>query len=256
MQPLRILIIEDEKLTADDLRNTIKSIDANVVFMDTITNVEEGLDYFKTNPKIDLIFSDIQLTDGQSFEIFEKTKPLAPIIFCTAYNEYALKAFDTNGIDYILKPFSKSSVEKAISKFKNITKVNEVKYDFSEVISALRNQEIANKSTSIIVHQGDKILPINIDTIALFYIEDGNVKALTFDQKQLITNYKLEDLEKKFTPQFYRVNRQFFVNRQAVKDATQYFHRKLILNLTISYKEQIIVSKERVTSFLNWLQEQ
>ncbi|MBP9187070.1 MAG: response regulator transcription factor [Bacteroidia bacterium] len=251
---MKILIIEDEKLTAKDLMNTIKLVEPNAEIVAQIATVEDAIFYFENQPNIDLIFSDIQLGDGSSFEIFEKLKINTPIIFCTAFNEYALKAFETSGIDYILKPFSKNTVQKAILKFKTITqKTDSIQPNYKELFDTISKKIQSTKLSNIIVYQGDKIIPLAGDTIALFYIDNGIVKAINFDNKKFTISYNLEELEQKYSPHFFRPNRQFLVNRSAIKEAAQYFNRKHLVHLTIPFSEQILVGKEKINAFLDWL---
>lgn len=250
---MKILIIEDEKLTAKDLSKTLVAIDSEIEIVRMVHSVEEAIEFFKTNPVIDLIFSDIELGDGLSFEIFEKLKITTPMIFCTAYNQYALEAFKTFGIDYILKPFSKQTIVNALLKFQNLkekfAKPNE---DYSSLMDILK-QKINPQSHSIIIHQGDKIIPLNTKDIAFFFIEDDLVFAYTLDGKKHILSQSMDNLEKQFQPNFFRANRQFLVNRNAIKDASHYFSRKILINLNIPFKEQIIVGKLKTTAFSNWL---
>lgn len=250
---MKILIIEDEKLTAKDLSKTLVAIDSEIEIVRMVHSVEEAIEFFKTNPVIDLIFSDIELGDGLSFEIFEKLKITTPMIFCTAYNQYALEAFKTFGIDYILKPFSKQTIVNALLKFQNLkekfAKPNE---DYSSLMDILK-QKINPQSHSIIIHQGDKIIPLNTKDIAFFFIEDDLVFAYTLDGKKHILSQSMDNLEKQFQPNFFRANRQFLVNRNAIKDASHYFSRKILINLNIPFKEQIVVGKLKTTAFSNWL---
>jgi two-component system, LytTR family, response regulator LytT len=251
---MKIVIIEDEKLTAKDLARTILAVDQDIEILTILYSVEEAIEYFATKPKIDLIFSDVQLGDGLSFEIFEKIQNQVPIIFCTAFNEYALDAFKTTGIDYLLKPFSQTTVKKALQKFQMLKgTVSPAKTDLTDMLSVLRNQLYPSKSSSIIIQQGDKIIPLESDKIALFYIEDNYVFAYTFDGKKHILTQKLDNLESTFSNQFFRANRQFLVNRKAVKDASHHFNRKIQVNLSIPFEEQILVGKLKVTAFLEWL---
>lgn len=251
---MKIIIIEDEKLTAKDLAKTIKGIEPDIEIVALLHSVEEAIEYFKTNPILDLIFSDIELGDGLSFEIFEKINNRTPVIFCTAFNEYALEAFKTVGIDYLLKPFSKTTVEKALEKYHSLKEKLAPQNDaIPNLMSLLKNQLFPTKTPSIIMQQGDKIIPLEGEKIALFYIEDNVVFAYTFDQKKYLLSQKLDVLEHTFSPTFFRANRQFLINRKAIKDASHYFNRKIVVNLTLPYDEQIIVGKLKVTSFLDWL---
>ncbi|TAE38187.1 MAG: DNA-binding response regulator [Sphingobacteriales bacterium] len=252
---MNILIIEDEKLTARDLQKAILSVRPYAQIVGMVASVEEGITFFSTPKNIDLVFSDIQLGDGLSFEIFEHTQTQLPVIFCTAYDEYALKAFKTFGIDYILKPFSTNAITRAFDKFEKLSSPNKSNptNDYSKIFEVIKQQLIPNKTSSILVYRNDKIVPIEADTIALLYIENETVYALTFEQKTVHTNYKLDVLEQKLSPHFFRANRQFLINRKAVKEASQHFHRKLQIHLTIPFAETILVGKEKGTSFLYWL---
>jgi two-component system, LytTR family, response regulator LytT len=251
---MKIIIIEDEKLTAKDLAKTIKGIEPDIEIVALLHSVEEAIDFFQSKPELDLIFSDIELGDGLSFEIFEKTQNRIPIIFCTAFNEYALEAFKTVGIDYLLKPFSKATVEKALEKYHSLKEKLAPQNDaLPNLMSLLKNQLFPAKTPSVIMQQGNKIIPLEGDKIALFYIEDNTVFAYTFDQKRHLLSHKLDALEYTFSPTFFRANRQFLVNRKAIKDASHYFNRKIVINLSLPFNEQIIVGKLKVTAFLDWL---
>lgn len=250
---LKVVIIEDEKFTALDLANTLKNIDSNIDIVATLSSVEQAINFLKADDKYDLIFSDIQLPDGLSFDVFKSVKIKVPVIFCTAFDKYALEAFDANGIDYLLKPFNKKSVSKALDKYmalKSSFKTPETNLD--KIICKLE-QQIFRKSNSVIVYQGDKILPIEVDQIALFYLEDQYVFALTFGSKKYILTQSLEELESVCGNTFFRANRQYLVNRKAVKDASRYLNRKILVNLNINYPEQILVGKLKTTLFLEWL---
>lgn len=251
---MKIVIIEDEHLTAKDLAKTIKALDSDFEILSMISSVEEGIDYFTEPHEVDLIFSDIELGDGLSFKIFEKVNNQIPVIFCTAYNQYALDAFNSSGIDYILKPFDKNSINKAISKFIKLKeRLVQTKIDYSDIIKLLENQIQTPKAGSVIIHQADKIIPLEVSKVALFYTENTYTFALTFDGKEHLLSENLETLERSFTGSFFRANRQFLVNRKAVKDASHFFNRKIVLNLTIAFKEQIIVGKLKTTAFVKWL---
>lgn len=253
---MKIVIIEDEQRTAKDLAKTIQSVSEDVEIIEIIESVEDGKLYFETKKNIDLIFSDIQLGDGLSFEIFQGKPLQIPIIFCTAYNEYALQAFQTFGIDYILKPFSRDTIKAAIEKYKMLASKNDsmVSTDYATLFNEL-SQKLLHKEENnyLLIFRGDRIIPTEANKIALFSIENSIVYAIRFDEKKESTTYKLDDLEQKLYPKFFRANRQFLVNRKAVKEASQHFHRKLQIHLTISFSETILVGKEKVSSFLNWL---
>lgn len=251
---MKIIIIEDERLTAKDLARTILTLEPDAEIGAMLPSVAEAVAYLSVHTDHDLIFSDIQLGDGLSFEIFEKVKNQTPIVFCTAFNEYALQAFQTVGIDYLLKPFSKATVAKALEKYQNLkSQLAPPQEDLSGLMQLLKSQLAPQKTPSVIIQQGDKIIPLDTAEVALFYIENDSVFAYTFAQKKLLLSPKLDTLEKQLSPVFFRANRQFLVNRRAVKDASQHFNRKVAVNLTVPFTEQIIVGKLKVTAFVEWL---
>lgn len=251
---MKVIIIEDEPLTAEDLAETISAVEPTAEIVAMLSSVKESIDYFRKNGKPDLIFSDIQLGDGLSFSIFPEAALSTPVIFCTAYDEYALRAFKANGIDYVLKPFTKKAIADAFERYKNL------KSNFSDLIagyeSLSRLFEQRNQSdAAVLVYFHEKILPVRIADIALFYIENDITQLITFNRERHCVTKSLEELEKIAGNSFYRANRKFLVNRKAVKDASQYFHRKLLVNLHIEIKttEPITVSKVKAAHFLNWL---
>lgn len=254
---MKVVIIEDEKPTARDLAATIQQIDPGIEVLAMIGSIEEAIPFLQAHRDIDLIFSDIQLSDGLSFTIFENTNNDIPVVFCTAYLQYAIEAFNSAGINYILKPFSEIEVRKALLKYQNLKqKFSPPDIDYTTVVGLLKTRLQPDKIPSVLIHAGDRIIPVDGATVAFFYIVDTAVVAHTFDGKEHVVSQQLDKLESIFEPFFFRANRQFLINRKAVKDATVYFNRKLLVNLTIPFKEQIQVGKVKVTSFLDWLSQQ
>lgn len=251
---MKIVIIEDEILTAEDLCDDLTSLNCGIEIIATLPTVTQSIEYFSTNSDYNLIFSDIQLGDGYSFEIFEKVSVNSPIIFCTAYNQYAIEAFKNNGIDYIMKPFDKISIAHSLRKYHLLKeKFSSPQIDFSS-LSALLLRKIS-KTQSLIVYQGDKILPIPVVNISLFQLKNQVVQLYTLEGNHFPIFQSLEELEDKLSPEFYRINRQFVVNRKVIKDVSRYFGRKLLINLILPFPEQLIISKEKITHFLEWLAE-
>ena len=248
---MRILIIEDEKITSDSLIDSINEIRPDYTVVKVLPSVEEAKNYFKTYMNIDLIFSDIQLGDGLSFEIFKQVNTNIPVIFCTAYDEYALEAFNANGIAYILKPFSVQTVQSAINKFENLTYKNN--NQISQLLKYLSNPPTQSSVKSILVYQKDRIIPVNTNDIAVMHLTNGIVKLYTFDNRTLLATQSLEDFEKLNIPHFFRANRQFLIHRKAVKEAVQHFNRKLLVSVTIKFSEEILISKEKIPAFFSWL---
>lgn len=249
---MRIVIIEDEEITAADLAASIRKAEPMAEIVAMLGSVKQAVDFFQQNRQpLDLIFSDIQLGDGLSFEIFKKTPVSTPIIFCTAYDEYALNAFKVNSIHYMLKPFSSKTVGEALAKFKEFkTTFSRGASQYEAIIDLLHNRK---GQSSVLVYQGDRIVPVKIEYVALFYIENEVSYLYTFDQARYVVNKTMEELEQIGGDNFFRTNRQFLVNRNAIKDSSQYFGRKLAVNLTIPFEEKITVSKTKVSEFINWL---
>ncbi|MBN1188089.1 MAG: response regulator transcription factor [Bacteroidales bacterium] len=250
---MKIVIIEDEKLTADNLAETIQAVVPDAQITTILFSVQSAITWFNNNEQPDLIFSDVQLGDGLCFEIF-KTIPIhAPVIFCTAYDEYALKAFNANGIDYILKPFDEKTIEDAFQKYNHLKETFTGSIANLDAIIELIESKKKQTKTTVLVYKQDKIIPVRYEDIAMFYIENEVTHLITFDHKTYTINKTMENIEEISPDDFFRVNRQFLVNYKAIKEASQYFGRKLSLTLTVSFTEKITVSKNKVTEFLNWL---
>jgi len=251
---MKIVIIEDEILTAEDLRHDLTSLDYGIEVTAILPTVSQSIEYFSTNVDYDLIFSDVQLGDGYSFEIFKKISVNSPIIFCTAFNKYALEAFENNGIDYILKPFDKKSIAHSLEKYRLLKgKFSSPQFDYSK-LSALLLPKVT-KNQSLLVHQSDKIFPIPVANIGLLQLKNQVVQLHTLEGSHFPIFQSMEELENKLAPEFYRINRQFIVNRKAIKDVSKHFGRKLLINLTLPFSEQLIVSKEKTAHFMEWLAE-
>jgi DNA-binding LytR/AlgR family response regulator len=250
---MKIVIIEDEQLTADDLAETIIKVSFGVQIIARLSSVKDAVAWFRKNEQPDLIFSDIQLGDGLCFEIFRKHPVSTPVIFCTAFDEYALTAFKAHGIDYILKPFDEQTIASALNRYKELERKFQGNNQQIEKILQLFENRKNQKQGSVLVYHKDKILPVKLDDIALFYIEHEITYLITFGQKSFTISKSLEELEVITGISFYRANRQYLVNRKAIKEASQYFARKLSISLSIPFSETITVSKVKVPDFLNWL---
>lgn len=251
---MNIVIIEDEGIVADDLELNIRKLVDETVDIVQLKSVKEGIAYFKQADAPDLIFSDIQLGDGLSFEIFVAEPVAAPVIFCTAYDEYALDAFKANGIDYILKPFTTQTLQRALQRYDQLKKMfsTEPAPQYHALMQLLTERE-PQKSSSILVYHLDKIIPVKLEDIALFYLANEVTHLLTFSGKTFYPNKNLDELEKLSGNSFFRANRQFLVCRKAIIDVSSFFSRKLSLNLNVPFAEKVIVSKGKAPQFLGWL---
>ncbi|ASU34085.1 LytR/AlgR family response regulator transcription factor [Mucilaginibacter xinganensis] len=257
MKQIRIAIIEDEPVTARNLAYVLQTIDPVIKVISIQTGVEEAVEWFIENPNnYDLIFMDIRLNDGLSFDIFKHVNLVKPVIFVTAYNDYAIQAFKNNGIDYILKPFDQQEVEKAINKFKTlVTSVNEesVAFNVSEIIAQLNAAPVSYKR-SFLVHFRDKLIPVETATIAWFYTANELVYAHTNDARQYIVDFTMEQLEQQLDPMlFFRANRQFIINRKEISEVDFYFNGRLSVKVKPAPPESIIISKVRVPQFKSWM---
>jgi len=250
---MKIVIIEDEQLTADDLSETILKVSPEVLIIARLSSVKDAVAWFRKNEQPDLIFSDIQLGDGLCFEIFRKHPITTPVIFCTAFDEYALTAFKAHGIDYILKPFDEQTIAGALTRYKELERKFLGNNKQIETILQLFENRKNQKQGSVLVYHKDKILPIKLQDIALFYLEHEITYIITFGPKTFTISKSLEELEEIAGNSFYRANRQYLINRKAIKEASQYFARKLSIALSIPFSETITVSKVKVPDFLNWL---
>jgi len=252
---MKVVIVEDEALTAEDLAEILLKLPDGIEVVKILPSVLEAIIYFRHNGSPDLIFCDIQLGDGHSFEIFKEIHIDAPVIFCTAYDEYALQAFKNNGIDYILKPFTKKTVKAAIDKFKSLkARLNSTGPDFANVLQNIQTTpQPDRKVSSLIINWKDKIIPVRINDIALFNIDFKMTQLVTFNNQKYVVHHTLEELEEICGEGFYRANRQYLINRHAVTEALQYHARKLVLKLKVEDKHEIIISKNKIPEFLSWL---
>ncbi len=251
---MRILILEDEQRTALDLQATIREIQPDAHFLPILDSVEAAVRYLRTAPAPEVAFMDIQLADGLSFDIFAEAEITCPVIFCTAFDEYALQAFSVNSVDYILKPFDRESVQRALVKVQRLENFfqrnNNNSNELANLLSTLRP---AAKTTFLVAHR-DKLIPVSVQEIAYFYIEHEVSFMHTFDNRRFVVNHTLEELEQLVDRQlFYRANRQFLVHSKAIDAVEQYFARKLRLKLNAAIKEPIVVSKAKATEFLQWM---
>ncbi|WP_405206602.1 LytR/AlgR family response regulator transcription factor [Aquimarina sp. LLG6339-5] len=251
---MRVIIIEDEVTASDNLAYLLKKIDTSIEVVKVLDSVKSAIMYFSETVDVTLVFMDIHLADGISFEIFDKASIDAPIIFTTAYDQYAIKAFKVNSVDYLLKPIDQEELAAAITKFKNQTQTsNKVSNQINDVVQFLQNSSKSYKNMYL-VHHKDELLPISTDDISYFFIDTGMVKAITTENKGYIIDKKLEDIEEELDPEkFFRANRQFIIQKKAIVKIKYYFNGKLIININPVSKERIVVSKAKATNFKNWL---
>lgn len=252
---MKVLIIEDEKPSARRLHRMLAALDVGV--QDMLHSVAESIEWFQNNEHPDLIFLDIQLSDGLSFEIFDAVSVKSAIIFTTAYDEYALQAFKLNSVDYLLKPIDDEDLEFAITKFKDrVQKPQDVSLNFEDIKKLLAatpvEREYKKRFTTKI---GQHIKMIPIDEIECFYSENKGTYAATLDKRNYLLDTTLELLENELEPQtFFRVSRKYFVNINAIRDIVSYTNSRLQIKLHHWDEQEIIVSRERVKDFKTWIE--
>jgi DNA-binding LytR/AlgR family response regulator len=259
----QILIIEDETAAAVNLQAILREVVPEHNILAVLESIEESVDYLgdQTKQRPDLIFMDIHLADGESFRIFDKVEVEAPIIFITAYDEYALRAFKVNSIDYLLKPINRAELSRALNKFARLTGLERTGYRdrVNTMVAEHRNAPSQSEDEQrtervFLVHFKDRIIPLKIDDVAYFYTSNERVTATTFAGERYTIDRTLETLQSILPDEeFFRANRQFIIARNAVKDITVWFGSRLALNLTIDTPEKIIISKARVPEFKQWL---
>ncbi|MEL7271606.1 MAG: LytTR family DNA-binding domain-containing protein [Bacteroidota bacterium] len=250
---MKVLIIEDEKAAAENLKFLLTQLDPSIVVVKVIGTVSGAVEFFQKENTIELAFFDIHLADGISFEIFKKVQINVPIVFTTAYDEYALKAFKVNSVDYLLKPIDEDELREALVKYNKTQQTVPANQQFQEMLQIIKTEKRRYKSTYL-VHQRDTLVPLGVDEIAYFTIDMGTVKAISFDKNEYIIDKKLEDIEVEIDPdQFFRANRQFIVQRKAVDNLQLYFNGKLILNLNPKPSEQVMVSKIKAPRLKQWI---
>ena len=253
---MKAVIIEDEIIAAQNLQRLINQIDHNIDVITVLGSIEESVEWFSVNPNPDLVLMDIHLSDGSSFSIFEKVKIHVPVIFTTAYDEYALKAFEVNSIDYILKPINIKDLERAIEKFSHYNKTNNRNEELiANMLATFQREKKVYKSNFLIPYK-DKFIPLSVNDIAYIYSENKMAKITTFDNRTYYENDSLDKILQQLDPyKFFRANRQFIISHKAIKDISVWFDSKLSVNLLVAIPEKIIVSRVRVAEFKEWFTE-
>ena len=250
---MKAVIIEDESIASRRLANLVAEIAPEIEIEAQLTSVENGLKWFATNALPQLIFLDIQLNDGYGFDILDKLENHPPVIFTTAYNEYAVRGFKYNGLDYLLKPIDKSDLQVALNKFRrNNGQVTEtIASDKLEQIKNLFNKEYKHR---FMVKVGNQFKSFNVEDIAFFKSHEGLIFLYTRKGQSYPVEYTIDQLESILNPvQFFRINRKFMVSVKSVIEIHSYFNSRLLLKLIPKEEEQVIVSRERTTNFKRWL---
>ena len=247
-----VLIIEDEKIAANNLEKMLHQIDSNINVQSKIDSIEDSVKWLNNNTT-DLIFLDIHLADGLCFKIFERIEIKTPIIFTTAYDQYAIKAFKVNSIDYLLKPVEVQQLEQSLEKFKELHQAKNTKnIDFDALINFYTNQ--IQYQERFIVRYAQKIKSINTNEIAYFYVKNENVFLCTKGNNNYPVDYSLDKLDNIINPKdFFRINRQFIVNISSIEKMYSLSKSRIKIELNPKPDTEIIVSYSRVSDFKKWL---
>ncbi len=246
---MKIVIIEDETAAARNLQAIVRKVLPEAEILATLESVAETVEWFGANPCPDLLFMDIHLADGESFRVFDRIDIPCPIIFTTAYDQYALEAFKVNSVDYLLKPIKEEELTRAIEKLRRLSgaELAEQHENITEMARGRDEQKV------FLIPMRDKIIPLRIEQVAFFYTADERVKAFDHEGNSYPMDRSLDRLSKILSESdFFRANRQFIVAREAIADITVWFGSRLSLNLKVKTPERIVISKDRVPEFKRW----
>lgn len=251
---MKVLIIEDEDLAVKKLQKTLSFVDNTIEIAGITDSISSSVEWLQNNEAPDLILMDIELADGQSFAIFDLISVTSPVIFTTSYDEFALKAFKVNSIDYLLKPVQPEDLEMALKKYKSI-RGNAASTDIQSLVKELQQQLFPNEYRKrFLVKNGQKLVSIAIDSIAYFY-SDGRLNFFkTVDNKKYVVDYTMDELEDMLNPQdYFRVSRSFYVSVACISKIDDYFGNRLILQLQPATDKEVLVSREKVMPFKKWM---
>ncbi len=250
---MKVLIIEDEELAVKKLEKTLAAVDDTAEVAGVADSIKSSVEWLQQNPQPDLILMDIELSDGQSFEIFNLTEVKSPVIFTTSYDEFALKAFKVNSVDYLLKPIQKEELHAALEKFKKLNSQPNVSIDslVKELQQKLQPKDYRKR---FLVKHGQKLVSVEIGEIAYFY-SDGRLNFFkTTDNKKFVVDYTMDELQEMLDPEtFFRISRSFYVAVNAIARIDDYFGNRLILGLRPEVEKEALVSREKVTEFKKWM---
>ena len=257
---MKVLIIEDEELAVKKLQKTLAAVDSTADVVGVADSIRSSVNWLENNPTPDLILMDIELADGQSFEIFEKVEVKSTVIFTTSYDEFALKAFKVNSVDYLLKPIQKEDLEAALDKFKKMKNI----YGGTNGSTALNVDSLVKElqlklqpkeyRKRFLVKHAQKLVSIEVDDIGYFY-SDGRLNFFkTNDNKKYVVDYTMDELEEMLNPEVYfRISRSFYVSIASVDQIHDYFGNRLLLTLKPAVDKEALVSREKVTDFKKWM---
>ncbi len=250
---MKIAIIEDEEMAVQQLKSLLPATVSHAEVIAVIDTVEEAVEWLNTRPVVDLIFIDIHLADGSCFAIFQQCKIEVPVIFVTAYDRYAIQAFEVNSIDYLLKPVRKERLQQALDKFQRFTSQMALSEQQLRLITRHITQAASYKQHFLIPYK-DRLIPVHADEFAWFEIKGGVVRGITFDKKHWLLEESLDELAESLNPEtFYRANRQYLVSRKAIKEVEYYFNGRFCLHMSPIPEEPVLISKAKAGRFRDWI---
>lgn len=252
---MNVFIVEDEPLAVQKLSKLLHDVAPVIHIVGTADGIESSLEWLQSHPEPDLILMDIELCDGQSFEIFNQMEVKSPVIFTTSYDEYAIQAFRVNSVDYLLKPIKKEDLERALQKYERFSHTQSQAIDITKLVSELQRQNQPREFRArFLVRQGQRLTPIETSEIAYFFSEEGLTFFMTRDRMKHLIDYTLEELEQMLDPKlFFRISRQFILEVKSIAQIHTYFNGKLKVDLRPSTDKEVMVSRERVSDFKDWM---
>lgn len=249
---MKVLIIEDETAASEDLIAILHEIDEDIEVLDVLESVKQTVRWLRANPAPDLIFMDIHLSDGSAFTLFQEIEVETPIIFTTAYNQYAIDAFNVNSIDYLLKPIKISDMTRALEKFRRLTS-NDVMAYLQRVVS-LGKTHTEGYVSSLLVPVRDKLVPVDVNNVVCIYNTDHKTQIILSDGRNISYGKSLDAIMLSLDPmKFYRANKQYIVSRSYIKEIVIWYDNRLLVNMKLELPEPLYVSKNKASEFKNWM---
>ena len=249
---MKVLIIEDETAASENLIAMLQEIDSKIEVLRVLESVQQTVRWLRSNPAPDLIFMDIHLSDGSAFTLFQEMEVTVPIVFTTAYDQYALDAFAVNSIDYLLKPIKTSELERALNKFKRWTQSDLM--DYLQRMMRMRPSGGMDYTTSLLVPVRDKLVPVNMDDVACIYSTGRKTQIYLKSGQMMLYNRSLDSIIVGLDPtRFFRANKQYIVARDCVKEIVIWFDSRLLVKMPIDVPEPLFVSKNKAADFKSWM---
>jgi len=252
---MKVLIIEDEIPALNRIKKLVLEVESNIEILGTADSIESSVELIKLHPNADLALMDIELADGHSFEIFNRVQVKCPVVFTTAYDEFALKAFKVNSLDYLLKPIDKDELKNAFDKFKSFRpQQSDLELNIKNLLANIQIPQVESFKDRFLVKSGQKLVSVSENEIAYFLSQDKLTYLLTHAGNKYVVEYTLDDLDALLNPKtFFRLNRQVFASLQSINSVHTYFNGKLKIDVAPKYADELIVSRERASDFKVWL---